>query len=43
MVAHTLAKLGPKFNLPAVFFPKNLPPLVEEAWFRDFICIPSVA
>jgi ribonuclease HI len=42
MVAHTLAKLGPKFNLPAVFFPKNLPPLVEEAWFRDFICIPSV-
>ena len=43
MVAHTLAKLGPKFNLSAVFFPKNLPPLVEEAWFRDFICISSVA
>jgi ribonuclease HI len=43
MVAHTLAKLGPKFNLPVVFFPKNLPTLIEEAWFRDFICIPSVA
>jgi hypothetical protein len=25
MVAHMLTKLGPKFNLPAVFFPKNLP------------------
>ena len=42
IVGHTLAKLGPKFNLPVVFFPKNLPPFVEEAWFRDFICIPSV-
>uniref|UniRef100_A0A2N9G9A9 Reverse transcriptase domain-containing protein n=1 Tax=Fagus sylvatica TaxID=28930 RepID=A0A2N9G9A9_FAGSY len=40
MVAHTLAKLGPQLELPAVFFPKNLPPLVEEAWFRDFSCIP---
>ena len=40
MVAYTLAKLGPQLELPAVFFPKNLPPLVEEAWFRDFSCIP---
>jgi hypothetical protein len=39
MVAHTLAKLGPQLELLIVFFPKNLPPLVEEAWFRDFSCI----
>ena len=40
MVAHTLAKLGPQLELPAVFFPKNLSSLVKEAWFRDFSCIP---
>ena len=39
MIAHTLAKLGLQLELPAVFFLKNLLPLVEEAWFRDFNCI----
>ena len=38
MVAHTLAKLDPQFNRTAIFFPKNLPPPVEVAWFRDFNC-----
>ena len=43
MVAHTLAKLDPQFNRTAIFFPKNLPPPVEVAWFRDFSSILSIA
>ena len=37
-MAHTLVKLGLKFNLAVMFFLKNLSPLVEEAWFRDSSC-----
>jgi hypothetical protein len=39
MVAHTLAKLVPSILSPVLYFPKNLPTLLKEAWFRDFLCI----
>uniref|UniRef100_A0A2N9FEW4 CCHC-type domain-containing protein n=1 Tax=Fagus sylvatica TaxID=28930 RepID=A0A2N9FEW4_FAGSY len=39
MVAHTLAKLVHSSLSPVLYFPKNLPTLLEEAWFRDFSCI----
>ena len=46
MVAHTLAKLEPQFTNTAILFyffsPKNLPPLVEVTWFKDFSCILTV-
>jgi ribonuclease HI len=40
MAAHTLAKLVPPPNISVVYFPKNLSAPLEEAWFRDFSCIP---
>jgi hypothetical protein len=42
MVAHTLAKLVPSRLAPVLYFPNNLPSLLEEAWFRDFSCIAVV-
>ena len=39
MVAHTLAKLVPLPSSPIVYFPKNLPRPLEEAWFRDILCL----
>uniref|UniRef100_A0A2N9HCV7 Reverse transcriptase domain-containing protein n=1 Tax=Fagus sylvatica TaxID=28930 RepID=A0A2N9HCV7_FAGSY len=42
MVAHTLAKLVPSRLSPVLYFPNNLPSLLEEAWFRDFSCIAVV-
>jgi hypothetical protein len=42
MVAHTLAKLVPSRLSPVLYFPNNLPPPLEEAWFRDFSCIAVV-
>ncbi len=39
MVAHTLAKLAIATSTPILYFPKNLLALLEDAWFRDFICI----
>jgi hypothetical protein len=38
MVAHTLAKVVPPILSPVLYFLKNLPALLEEAWFRDFRC-----
>jgi hypothetical protein len=38
-VAHTLAKLVPLPSSPIVYFSKNLPGPLEEAWFRDFLCL----
>uniref|UniRef100_A0A2N9IGZ4 Reverse transcriptase domain-containing protein n=1 Tax=Fagus sylvatica TaxID=28930 RepID=A0A2N9IGZ4_FAGSY len=38
MVAHTLAKVVPPILSPVLYFPKNLPAFLEEAWFRDFRC-----
>ena len=39
MVVHTLAKLALATSTLILYFPKNLLALLEEAWFRDFICI----
>uniref|UniRef100_A0A2N9GSY1 RNase H type-1 domain-containing protein n=1 Tax=Fagus sylvatica TaxID=28930 RepID=A0A2N9GSY1_FAGSY len=39
MLADSLAKLVPTSLSPVVYFPNNLPTLLEEAWFRDFSCI----
>ena len=41
MAAHTLAKLVPTSISPVMYSSKNLPALLEEAWFRDFSCIVS--
>jgi ribonuclease HI len=38
MAAHSLAKFCIPQDLPAIYFPKNLPTPLEEAWFRDFRC-----
>ena len=40
-VAHTLAKVVPPIHSPVLYFPKNLPALLEEVWFRDFNCCVS--
>ena len=39
MVAHTFAKLVPLPSSSIVYFPKNLPRPLEEAWFRDILCL----
>ena len=36
MATHSLAKFCILQDLPAIYFPKNLPTLLEEAWFREF-------
>ena len=36
MAAHSLAKFCISQELSTIYFPKNLPTLLEEAWFRDF-------
>lgn len=41
IAAHTLAKLVPTSISPVLYSSKNLPSLLEEAWFRDFSCIVS--
>ena len=38
MAAHSLAKFCIPQDLLAIYFPKNLPTPLEEAWFRDFRC-----
>ena len=40
LATHMLAKLVPSPSCPVLYFPNDLPTLLEMAWFRDFSCIP---